>query len=327
MAEQPSVYHYSEIFHSVQGEGKYTGQITAWLRFFLCNLQCNGFGQKDPTDPSTYDLPYKKVAKEIEVNPLKYSSMEELPVFERGCDSSYSWNKAFKHLQRKGTAAQIAERIMRSMKTKSNPRGTFSHPNGFVEHMCFTGGEPLMPHGQKGSVEILEAFMNITGGPNYDFYTQTTRGNIGVNLPSSVTYETNGTQPLATDFIEFWNNTGRNKNMELFFSISPKLYTVSGEENKKAIRINNLKTYRMLSKNGQLKFVMGTKEEQWDELKRVLDDIRSVGIDYPVYIMPVGALAEQQEDVAGTVADMALAEGFNVSARVHCYLWGNKIGV
>ena len=45
-------YHYSEIFHSIQGEGHYTGVPTAWLRFFLCNLQCNGFGQVDPTDPS-----------------------------------------------------------------------------------------------------------------------------------------------------------------------------------------------------------------------------------------------------------------------------------
>lgn len=54
-------YFYSEIFHSVQGEGKYTGLPTAWLRFFLCKLQCNGFGQKDPTDESTYKLPYQDI--------------------------------------------------------------------------------------------------------------------------------------------------------------------------------------------------------------------------------------------------------------------------
>ena len=52
-------YYYSEIFHSIQGEGQYTGVPTAWIRFFLCNLQCNGFGQKDPTDPSTYELPFE----------------------------------------------------------------------------------------------------------------------------------------------------------------------------------------------------------------------------------------------------------------------------
>ena len=37
-------YLYSEVFHSIQGEGHYTGRPTVWLRFFLCNLQCNGFG-------------------------------------------------------------------------------------------------------------------------------------------------------------------------------------------------------------------------------------------------------------------------------------------
>jgi len=45
-------YYYSEIFHSIQGEGHYTGVPTAWIRFFLCNLQCNGFGQINPTDPT-----------------------------------------------------------------------------------------------------------------------------------------------------------------------------------------------------------------------------------------------------------------------------------
>ena len=35
-------YYYSEIFHSIQGEGHYTGVPTTWLRFFGCNLECNG---------------------------------------------------------------------------------------------------------------------------------------------------------------------------------------------------------------------------------------------------------------------------------------------
>jgi len=67
---------YSEIFHSIQGEGHYTGRPTAWLRFFLCNLQCDGFGQKDPTDPSTYVLPYKTIKVE------DYKRLEDLPVWK-----------------------------------------------------------------------------------------------------------------------------------------------------------------------------------------------------------------------------------------------------
>ena len=50
---------YSEIFRSIQGEGVYTGVPTVWLRMFGCNLECNGFGQDDPTDPDSYLLPYQ----------------------------------------------------------------------------------------------------------------------------------------------------------------------------------------------------------------------------------------------------------------------------
>ena len=81
-------YHYSEIFYSMQGEGHYTGVPTLWLRFFLCNLQCNGFGQLKPTEPSTWQLPYD----DLDVTP--YKTMEELPVFPYGCDSSYRSEEA-----------------------------------------------------------------------------------------------------------------------------------------------------------------------------------------------------------------------------------------
>ena len=66
-------YYYSEIFHSIQGEGHYTGVPTAWIRFFLCNLQCNGFGQKDPTNPDTYELPFE----DFDISTVK--RVEDLP--------------------------------------------------------------------------------------------------------------------------------------------------------------------------------------------------------------------------------------------------------
>ena len=42
--------------------------------------------------------------------------------------------------------------------------------------------------------------------------------------------------------------------------------------------------------------------------------------------MPVGATIEGQNLVAADVADQAIYRGYNVSARVHTYLWGNAIG-
>lgn len=152
-------YAYSEIFYPIQGEGFYCGVPTAWLRFFLCNLQCNGFGQKDPTNESTYVLPYK------DFDPQSVNRIEDLPVWQYGCDSSYSWSSKFKHLQYKKTAAAICDQIQQEMTNEWNPTGTFHHPLSHVEqHMCFTGGEPLMKHAQKATVDIIDEFKHRTGG-------------------------------------------------------------------------------------------------------------------------------------------------------------------
>lgn len=293
-------YAYSEIFYSMQGEGHYTGEPTAWLRFFLCNLQCDGFGQKDPTDPSSYILPYQNV------NVDDYDQIENLPVFEYGCDSSYSWSKKFKHLQNKATVDVIAERIMEKI-----PGNSFNNNI----HMCFTGGEPLMKHGQEASIGVLD-YINKKGD----------------RVPS-VTYETNGTQALTDDFCLFFDEWQHVYGNEIFFSVSPKLWTVAGEKRERAIKPENLSKYHLLSTKGQLKFVANGTQESWDEIDEVVELFRERGIDWPVWIMPVGATLEGQKGeleghmTDGDVASQALARGHRVSARVHVYLWGNKIGV
>ena len=132
-------YYYSEIFHSIQGEGHYTGVPTAWIRFFLCNLQCNGFGQIDPTKPDTYELPFE----DFDVSSV--DRVEDLPVWEKGCDSSYTWAKKFKSLMGQETPTVLANKIVDIMKNESNPDGLFLHPvTGQRQHLCITGGEPLM---------------------------------------------------------------------------------------------------------------------------------------------------------------------------------------
>jgi organic radical activating enzyme len=144
-------YYYSEIFHSIQGEGHYTGVPTAWIRFFLCNLQCSGFGQSDPTNPETYDLPFE----DFDVSSVK--RVEDLPVWEKGCDSSYTWAKKFKSLMGQETPSVLANKIVDIIKNESNPDGLFLHPvTGQRQHLCITGGEPLMLTGQMATVGIYE---------------------------------------------------------------------------------------------------------------------------------------------------------------------------
>ncbi len=304
-------YYYSETFYSMQGEGHYTGRPTVWLRYFLCNLQCNGFGQLDPKNPETYFLPYEQLdvhEKDLMGEP-KYKVMEDLPVFEHGCDSSYSWSKKFKHLQRKGTPDEI-KKVLENLL----PTGRF----GSSTHLCFTGGEPLMRHAQECTLGIVKSFVEDN------------------NAPMFITFETNGTQALTDQFYDYFNWYGGTVGFpEVFWSVSPKLWTVAGEKADKAIKPENVAKYASVkNSNGQLKFVANGTDECWDEIDSVIEQFRAVGVDWPVWIMPVGATVEGQkaqikghmyED--GEIADMALQRGWNVSARVHTYLWGNKIGV
>ena len=292
---------YSEIFHSIQGEGYYTGFPTLWLRLWACNLQCHGFGQKDPTDPSTYKLPY------ADLDPTKYNRLEDFPVFEFGCDSSYSWSRKFKDKQHKGTPKQIYDRLIECM-MKDGP-----NHHGLVKdnHMCFTGGEPMLKHNQEAIIDVMRQFMAES------------------NVPPSITIETNGTQDLDFDagFVTMIDDYVNNCGGELFWSVSPKLFTVSGEKNEKAIKPEHVKNYYDLSKNGQLKFVVNGTKECWKEVEDVIRSFRAIGINFPTWIMPVSATKEGQEAVAGEIATQALKRGYKVSARVHCYLWGNVVGV
>ena len=292
-------YYYSEIFHSIQGEGHYTGVPTAWIRFFLCNLQCNGFGQIDPSDPSTYELPFET----YDVSQVK--RVEDLPVWDKGCDSSYTWAKKYKHLMGQETPTVLANKIVDVLKTDSNPNGLFLHPvTKQRQHLCITGGEPLMVTGQTATVGIYEELEKQS------------------NLPSSMTFETNGTQKLRQPFIDWANRI----DTEIFFSVSPKLWSVAGEKAEKAIKPEIVAEYYDLSKTGQLKFVCGHKDEQWDEMEEAIAKFKSAGVDWPVWVMPVGAREEEQKDSAGAVAKRAFKRGYNVAARVHVYLFGNAIG-
>jgi 7-carboxy-7-deazaguanine synthase len=84
--------------------------------------------------------------------------------------------------------------------------------------------------------------------------------------------------------------------------------------------------YYQLSNQGQLKFVVGEADREWDEMESTVEKFRSAGVDWPVWIMPVGAREEEQTAGAGKVAEKAFKKGYNVAARVHVYLFGNAIG-
>lgn len=297
-------YQYSEIFLSIQGEGKYTGVPTLWVRWFGCNLQCDGFGQKDPADQSTWELPYQ----EFNIDQIK--KIQDLPVWTTGCDSSYSWSRKYKHLCPANTAEGIADELQGLITNDYNPTGRFGHPHSARQtHLCFTGGEPMVKKNQLATIAVLDEFER--------------RG----NLPSFITIETNGTRPLTEELTALVERAYTGNRREWFWSVSPKLLHTSGEDPKRAISPETVAQYKALSNAGQLKFVVSDSKKAWDELEMRVDDFRTAGIHWPIWIMPVGATIEAQSDRATQrVVEETIKRGFNVAARLQCYIWGNDIG-
>ena len=296
---------YSEIFRSIQGEGVYTGVPTVWLRLFGCNLECNGFGQEDPTDPSTYILPYQEIdLKDITVP-------EQLPVFPYGCDSSYSWSRRFNKIQRKGTAKEVADELYQLMYDNRT-------------HVAFTGGEPMMRAGQKNIVKVIEHLKD-------NFTVDNHRGYL-----TNITFETNGTRKIEDVLAKTIIYDSISQETEYFFSVSPKIWSTSGEKDR--ICPDIVKGYQdacgkfdqyqgSKDPQGQLKFVCNGSEQSWDEIEDAVASFRHSGVRYPIWIMPVGATEESQnKDHVAKIAEETMDRGWNVAARVHCYIWGNQIG-
>ena len=176
--------------------------------------------------------------------------------------------------------------------------------------MAFTGGEPML--NQEAIVAILE-----------EMYAQ-------CNFPRFVTVETNGTKPFKgpwalDEFIsKFYNaTTGR----EWFWSVSPKLWSTAGERPSKAIQPDVVASYAEVSNHGQLKYVVNGTKDSWLEVDQYTKMFRDAGVDWDVYIMPVGATKEEQEQPQiAEIAMEAMKRGYHVSGRLHCYVFGNQIG-
>lgn len=147
------------------------------------------------------------------------------------------------------------------------------------------------------------------------------------NIPWRVTVETNGTKHIANPslqtIIEDWYATDG----EWFWSVSPKLFSTSGEKSKKAIKPEVVGFYASMSDHGQLKYVVNGTQQSWDEVEEHTRAFRNAGVYWPVWIMPVGATKEEQEEEQiAEIAMEAMKRGYYFSGRLHCHVFGNKIG-
>lgn len=165
-----------------------------------------------------------------------------------------------------------------------------------------------MKAAQKKTVKILDE-MDRLFGPGKRF--------------KYITWETNGTRPLEPDLQNYLMQF--KDHVEYFFSVSPKMFNTSGE--KDAVCPEIVKEYYDLSDGtGQLKFVCNGSDASWNEIEESIVKFRDAGVMYPIWIMPVGATEESQDELAKEITIQTMERGYNVSARVHCYIFGNQIG-
>lgn len=277
----------AEMFYSIQGEGRYMGVPSIFLRTFGCNFKCEGFGMARGEQSTERDIAFTKIEE--------YKKYEDLPLVSTGCDSYASWDPRFKHLSPVLDTTSVADAIVDLL-----PQNRW----GDV-HLVITGGEPLLGW-QKSYPELLE--------------------NPKMVPCTEITFETNGTQPLSEDFnswlFEEWTRHGRDWN-KLTFSVSPKL-SVSGEKWEEAIRPEVVKSYELVGYT-YLKFVVAN-EDDVAEAERAVAEYHKAGFSGPVYLMPCGGEEIMYNKHKTTVAELAMRRGWRYSDRLQIPLFKNAWG-
>jgi organic radical activating enzyme len=278
----------SELFYSIQGEGRYMGVPSVFLRTFGCNFTCDGFGM--PRGEKS--LERVNVALNDEERPFK--NYKELPLVSTGCDSYASWDPNFKHLSPLYDVGRLANDIVDLLPYKAWNE----------EHLVITGGEPLLGW-QRSYPELLDADSMIR--------------------LRHLTFETNGTQKLTPEFKNYLINWSDRltRQREVTFSVSAKL-PCSGEKWEDAILPEVVRDYETVGYT-YLKFVIASEEDLADA-RQAVKQYRDYGFKGPVYIMPIGGVERVYSLNNRHVAEMALREGWRYSDRLQVPLFKNEWG-
>ena len=280
----------SEVFYSLQGEGRFVGVPSVFLRTYGCNFTCAGFGCAPGAKSSEAD----EVAKTVEL----YKDFESLPLVNTGCDSYASWHPAFKHLSPNLTTEELVERML-----NLTPNNAWVQNNGNDVHLVITGGEPLL--GWQRAYEELLSHPRMADLKN-------------------ITFETNGTQELHAGFKLYLIKWAQElPGREITFSVSAKL-SASGEKWEEAIQPAVVCSYQEYG-HAYLKFVVETDEHIADAI-RATDEYRQAGFRGVIYLMPQGGVVEPYDRNKLRIADICVAQGWNYSPRLHVDLWGNGWG-
>lgn len=308
-------YEWSEVFMSIEGEARYSGHPTVYIRFARCNFQCKGFNNPE-------NLVEKDGYATLGFDPKDFKTLESIPLLKRGCDSQYAVNPKFAHMWGKGDEKAMAAKVLEVL-----PHNTFKNPvTGKRVILSLTGGEPTIR--LKFWIPILDIL-----------YEHGMR---------SILIETNCAAPLRDkDLAELYSWAGRksldtwnNKegSFKIIWSNSPKISS-SGETWKDAIRpeiaLKQIKAQEILSlpwpglvNEQYFKFVSGPYETDFREVENAMEEYYQAGIprDADVYIMPTACTEEQQQEISAKVAAMCMDRGYIYCHRIQNSVFGNGVG-
>jgi 7-carboxy-7-deazaguanine synthase len=280
----------AELFYSIQGEGRYMGVPSVFLRTFGCNFKCAGFGMpRGEVSHEATDIAATHTMIE------SFMSYDELPLVSTGCDSYASWMPEFKDLSPMLESNAIADRIMEILPYK----------RWEDEHLVITGGEPLLGW--------QRAYPDLLNHPKMSGLKE-------------ITFETNGTQRLTPEFKKYLLEWAQNPpfiSREITFSVSAKL-SCSGEERSEAILPNVVCEYQEVGTT-YLKFVIATEEDA-EEALETLDIYRAEGFTGHCYLMPVGGVESVYTLNNRRVAELAMKHGLRYSDRLQVPLFKNEWG-
>jgi len=293
---------YSEAFYSVQGEGKFVGVPSVFLRTFGCNFRCMNFGLgKDEPSRAEKQANGQRYNEEVlalintDVHKTT-TKFEDLPIIHTGCDTYASIYPEFKHLVHDATIDEVVEHLL-----SLTPEGKWTMDNGQDVHLILTGGEPLLAW-QRLYVELFE--------------------HPRMQDLKNVTFETNTTQYLHDDFFNYISDQDR---ITVTWSCSPKLST-SGESWEDAIKPDIAYQYSIVDGSDlYFKFVVADSADI-DEAGRAVQQYRDAGIECPVYLMPMGGRSEEYNLNVQEVADICMERGWRFTPRLHISLFGNAWG-
>ena len=276
----------AELFYSIQGEGRYMGVPSVFLRTFGCNFKCAGFG-----------MTQGQLSQEVEAIAARvtdFKTYNELPLVSTGCDSYASWDPRFKDLSPVLESSAIAEAIV----------DTLPYKEWQNEHLVITGGEPLL--GWQRAYPDLLSHPKMTG-------------------LKEITFETNGTQKLTSEFKDYLSRWAGAKwgVREITFSVSAKL-PCSGEKWEDAIRPEIVKEYEDVG-TAYLKFVIAT-EQDFEDAQRAIKEFRSAKFRGHIYLMPVGGVESVYCLNNRRVAELAIKHGLRYSDRLQVPLFKNEWG-